>query len=165
MRRQIITPGHLTRLPVIAVFYEPQAIQTVAIQVTPETIGAMSIEFGVEIGVSHPNLKSLPAAFERLSGKDEARSIERTIFYGEWLVPLNGEVLVFPADTFWNTFSQDKPAEHAFEAQVSEGIMSSEQLAREFDIHIPTGTKQKLEFMNLPVELQHQEKDLPGQSV
>jgi hypothetical protein len=165
MRRQIITPGHLTRLPLIAVFYEPQAIQTVAIQVTPETIGAMSIEFGVEISVSHPNHKFLPAMFERLSGKDEACSIERTIFYGEWLVVLNGEVLVFPADTFWNTFSQDKPAEHAFEAQLDERIMSSEQLARELGIDIPTGPKKKLEFMNLPPELQHQEKDLPDQSI
>lgn len=162
MRRQIITPGHLTRLPLIAVFYEPQGIQTVAIQVTPETIGAMSIEFGVEISVSHPNLKCLPAAFERLSGKDEARTLERTIFYGEWLVVLNGEVLVFPADTFWNTFSQDKPAEHAFE--INDGIVSSEQHARELGMSIPPGPKMKLEFMNLPVELQHQEKDLPDQS-
>jgi hypothetical protein len=146
MRRQIITPGHLTRLPIIAVFYEPQGIQTVAIQVTPETIGAMSIEFGVEISVTHPNHKFLPAMFERLSGKDEARSIERTIFYGEWLVVLNGEVLVFPADTFWNTFSQDKPAEHAeAENEVAQGI-------------VPLDTF-RTAFMTLPADMQHQPVD------
>jgi hypothetical protein len=144
MRRQIITPGHLTRLPVTAVFYEPQGIQTVAIQVTPETIGAMSIEFGVEIGVS--NHKCLPAAFERLSGKDEVRSIERTLFYGDWLVPLNGEVLVFPADTFWNTFSQDKLPEHAeAENEVAKDIM-------------PIDTFHTA-FMTLPADMQHQPVD------
>jgi hypothetical protein len=131
MRRQIITPGHLTRLPLVPVFYAPQGIRTFAVQVEPETIGAMSIEFGVEISVNHPNTRCLPCAFERFNGKDESRTIERTIFYGEWLVILHDEVLVFPPDTFLHTFSEDRQPEHE-NPGLSEGVLSVEDFRTGF---------------------------------
>jgi hypothetical protein len=139
MRRQIITPGHLTRLPLVPVFYAPQGIRTFAVQVGPETMGAMSIEFGVEINVNHPNVRYLPCVFERFNGKEESRTIERTIFYGEWLVILHDEVLVFPQDSFLHTFSEDRQPEHET-PPVSEGVISVEDFR--------TG------FMTLPPNLQ-----------
>ncbi len=129
MRRQIITPGHLTRLPLVPVFYAPQNIRTFAVQVSPETMGAMSIEFGVEISIN-ANTRCLPCAFERFNGRDESRTIERTIFYGEWLVILHDEVLVFPPDTFLHTFSEDRQPEH--EEAVSRDVLSVEEFRTGF---------------------------------
>jgi hypothetical protein len=151
MRREIITPLHLGKLPVIEVEYALRSLHTIAVQVNNETIGAMAIEFGVEIMSSHPNNKWLPTAFERKNAKGEKTSIERTIVPGEWLVVLDDEVHIFPHDVFWNTFGQAKGPAH--EEQFI-GIVTKAELENDVETEPPNGkVYQNTGFINLPVEL------------
>lgn len=108
MRPQILTPAHLDRLPVQAVVYEPQNFRTVAIQITAETIGAMAIEFGYEIQITHPSHRWLRGLLDRVNEKGEHRVLERILQLDDWLVVLEDEIHVFPGDVFWNTFGQAK---------------------------------------------------------
>lgn len=113
MRKEIITPRHLDNLPVLRVVYVPQDIHTVAVQVSRETMGAMSIEFGVEIMTAQSNHRWLPALLQRRNAKGDQGFIERALNLGEWLVALDEEVHVFPDDTFSYTFANDEQPLHA----------------------------------------------------
>jgi len=142
MQRVNINPRALDRLPLIEIVYVPQELRTWAIQVNNETIGAMAIEFGVEIQTAHPNHKWLPAAFERTNAKGEKLVIERTLGLGDWLVILSDEVIVFPSEPFWSTFASADAPSHSAEDPKNHAI---------------TG------FMQLPPDLTHEGKigDMP----
>jgi hypothetical protein len=111
MRIQILSPVHLNRLPMIPVVYTPQDIHTFAIQVTPETIGAMAIEFQVEVE-SQQRSRWLSVRLERKNGATETVSVARRLDLGEWLVVLNDEIHIFPPDVFQYTFGQDQEPTH-----------------------------------------------------
>jgi hypothetical protein len=137
-----INPRTLDRLPLIEVVYIPQDLHTYAVQVCNETIGAMAIEFGVEIGIAHPNHKWLPTAFERTNSKGEKIIIERTLNNGDWLVILNDEVIVFPSEPFWSTFASPDAPSHSADVPSNHSVMG---------------------FMQLPPDLTHEGKigDMP----
>lgn len=163
MKRRIITPELLEKLPVIAVDYALQNMRTSAIQVNPETIGAMAIEFGVEIQTAHPNIKWLPTVFQRSKEKGEKTVIERTVYCGDWLVIIDDEVHVFPHDVFWNTFGQAKIALHGEQDDQIIGIVTrtelrEDELAVEGKIYQNPGTTSG--FMDLPVGLTNEGKEL-----
>lgn len=147
MRKEIITPRHLDNLPVLRVVYVPQDIHTVAVQVSRETMGAMSIEFGVEIMTAQPNHRWLPALLQRRNAKGDQGFIERALNLGEWLVALDEEVHVFPDDTFASTFANDEAPAH--EMVSSEGIMPKEEFRPNGYMNVPS-----MKFMDLPAELQ-----------
>ena len=163
MRKQIITPAHLDRLPVLHVVYVLQNLKTVAIQVNNETIGAMSIEFGVEIMTAHPNHKWLPAMLERPNSKGERGYIERALNMGEWLVILEDEVHVFPNDDiFWSTFAQDRPEQHSQEQFI--GLVTKAELendALQVEGQLYPNNAPKTGFMDLGPGFTNQEKQLP----
>lgn len=150
MKRRIITPELLEKLPVIEVDYALQNMRTSAIQVNRETIGAMAIEFGVEIQTAHPNIKWLPTVFQRSKEKGEKTVIERAVYCGDWLVIIDDEVHVFPHDVFWNTFGQAKIEMHAKDESFL-GIVSKAELEND--------VRQELHgFMTLPPELTNEGK-------
>lgn len=163
MRKQIITPAHLDRLPVLHVVYVLQNLKTVAIQVNNETIGAMSIEFGVEIMTAHPNHKWLPAMLERQNSKGERGFIERALNMGEWLVVLEDEVHVFPNDDiFWSTFAQDRPEQHSqeqFIGLVTKAELVDDALQLEGKLHKNPG--QTSGFMDLGAGFTNKPDTLP----
>lgn len=135
MRKQAVTPIHLDRLPMIRVIYVLQNFETVAIQCVPETIGAMSIEFGVEVETQQ-SYRWLTVILERNDHtKDKPVIISRKISLGDWLVVLEDEVHIFPNDVFHYTFALAKEASHL--------SVPEEQ---------PATT-----FMSLPADLQHQD--------
>jgi len=112
MRKQIVNASHLDRLPVMRVVYAPQNIETVAIQVNRETMGAMALEFGVEIMTAHPHHRWLPALLQRVNRKGDPGFIERALNLGEWLVALDDEIHVFPDDMFGSTFGEAREPAH-----------------------------------------------------
>jgi len=150
MRREILTGAHLNNLPVVPVVYAPRNLQTVAVQVTPDTIGAMAIEFGCEVqvggNVGHLWLTTL---LERTNDKGDKVPVEKVIRLGDWLVELQNEIHIFPPDVFNRTFS-DLQDLHAFSDEVGLGIVPSETLAKELGIELAPEKKHKIEFLNLP---------------
>lgn len=151
MRREIVNGSHLNNLPVVHVKYIPRNIHTVAVQVTPETIGAMAIEFGAEIErATGSNATWIRTALERdahLNKDGRVSKLEVVLGYGDWLVDIDGEVRVFPDSVMWTTFSQAQDPAH--EMVSSEGIMSKEEFRSNGYMDVPS-TK----FMDLPAELQ-----------
>lgn len=161
MRREIVNGSHLNNLPVVHVTYIPRNLQTVAVQVTPETLGAMAIEFGAEIERGQgPNQLWIRTTLERdahLNKDGRISKLEVMLTYGDWLVDIDGEVRIFPESVMWTTFSQAHDPAH--EMVASEGIMAKEEFRSNGYMNVPS-TK----FMNLPAELQAPEKlpDLPA---
>jgi len=147
MRREILTGAHLNNLPVVPVVYAPRNMQTVAVQVTPDTIGAMAIEFGSEVVNSDRSLY-LSIRLERVNDDDKKTVDNKTIRLGDWLVELGNEIHVFPPDIMWKTFSGVNDPAH--EMAIDEGIISKKEF--------------HTSFMTLPVDLQAPEKlpDLPA---
>lgn len=161
MREIIVNGSHLTKLPVIRVYYAPRNLETVAIPVTVETIGAMAIEFGVEIERTNMG-PVICASFER-KGDTGSGVLKRRLYLSEWLVELDGEVHIFPQDVMWNTFSQATEPAHLM---AQDGLMSKEDL-REQLMGVPEPIQDEIQptgFLNLPVELTADRKlpDLPA---
>lgn len=150
MKRHIVNPMHFDHLPVQAVEYAPQNLRTIAIQVNNETLGAMAIEFGCEIQY-HGNTPYLDALLERINNAGEKVVCSKVLRPGEWLVVLEDEIHMFPHDVFWNTFGQHKVAEHGqFDSLDMDAIAN-------FDPNAAPATN----FMNLPVGMTHEGKQLP----
>jgi len=163
MKKQVVTPIHLVRLPCQQVVYVPQNLQTIAIQVTRETIGAMAIEFGCEVGSAHPNYRWLAALLQRYNVKRESGFVERTLNLGDWLVVLEDEVHVFPEDVFGATFTKFEGDRHGFPEQIDESFNAVAMLPNELTENVQKlndtlRKKQGTEFMTLPPELTHEGK-------
>jgi len=168
MQKQIVTPIHLVRLPCQQVVYVPQNLQTIAIQVTRETMGAMAIEFGCEVQISHPNMRFLVALLQRYNVKRENGFIERALYFGDWLVVLEDEVHVFPEDIFGATFTKFEGDQHGFPEQIDETLNAVAMLPNEMTesaqkLGDMLRKKQGTAFMDLPAELTHEGKNLPDQ--
>lgn len=156
MRREILTGAHLNNLPVVQVVYAPRNMGTVAVQVTPDTIGAMAIEFGAEV-TNNDRYLYMHVRLERVNDEGEKFADTKTIRLGDWLVELGNEVHIFPPDIMWKTFSQLKDPAH--ERALVEGVMTKEEFAAKY--HNGPGATS---FMTLPENLQAPEKlpDLPA---
>lgn len=156
MRKQILSPMHLDRLPVMPVVYVPQNLRTIALQCLNETIGAMSIEFGVEIETQNSNYKWLSVLLQRSNEQGDKGAVNRTIRLGDFLVVLENEIHVFPGEVFWDTFAPaDHVPAHAEPAQEQFlGIVTKAELRADEKSSI---------FMDLPPDLTYEGKlpDVP----
>jgi hypothetical protein len=155
MREEIVNASHLDRLPVTKVHYAPRGLDTVAIPVTEETIGAMAIEFGVEIRRNSVGLY-LDVALERKG--DAGPTVQRKILHlSDWLVALDYEIHVFPHNVMWNTFGQVSNPQHEMAEEQFLGLVTKQELIGDVKAE---GTG----FQKLPVELTADRKlpDLPA---
>jgi hypothetical protein len=89
----------------VAVSYPPRSINTQAIQVTPQNIGALSLEFKVGLHYSTDGSPYIKIHVERepfTSGPK--RTVELMIFVDDWIVVLWDELHIFQDVEFKNTF-------------------------------------------------------------
>ena len=164
MREELVNGSHLQNLPVMMVRYAPRNLETVAIPVTIETIGAMAIEFGVEIERTNMG-PVIVVSLERKGDIELDRQagpgfLKRRLYLSEWLVELDGEIHIFPQDVMWNTFSQatDPAHQRDFPKEIDESFNAVAMPSSDAPAGPATG------FLNLPVELTADRKlpDLPA---
>jgi hypothetical protein len=93
--------------------YPPKDIHTMALEVTVENIGALSLEFETEL-MYHAGMPFFPVSLARKpKGEDKEGSVRpRQIRLGDWLVVLWDEIHVFRDTEFKYTFRVDTPAPH-----------------------------------------------------
>jgi hypothetical protein len=107
----MIANPHNMYLPGLeSVSYPPKQINTVAVKVTPENIGALSIEFESELLYTGPGLPHFYADFERIVG-GEKTSVAVEIRLGDWIVVLWDEFRMFRDHEFQHTFHRNVDAE------------------------------------------------------
>jgi hypothetical protein len=96
---------NLSHLNPIPCDYHHKGIHTEAIQVTPENIGKLSLEFEKELfyaGDGRPYF-----VFDAQRGEDGSVTGEVTQLFvrvTDWIVPLRGEIHIYHDLTFWTTF-------------------------------------------------------------
>lgn len=97
---------NLSHLNPRQISYEPKNIHTEAIQVTPENIGKLSLEFEQELVYDNQGRPYFFFSAQRFdSGLDVLDgSTELFVRMTDWIVPLRGELHVFRDDVFQNTF-------------------------------------------------------------
>lgn len=95
------------RMGSIAVSYSPKHINTVAALVTPENIGAMSLEFESELYYNSDGEPYFKAKVSRKHSSIADFSRELTIYEGDWLVILWNEIRIFRQEEFEKTFQVD----------------------------------------------------------
>lgn len=96
----------LNHLVTSTYIYPPKNIRVEAIQITPENIGALALEFEAELYYNQESGASFSATVERKteSGKGFALLPFRS---GFWLVPLRDEIHLIDDYTFECTFVED----------------------------------------------------------
>lgn len=97
------------------VSYPPKDIHTMALEITPENIGALSLEFDSELMYHHDS--GMPFFVVSLArapkDKEETKPRIRQIRLGDWLIVLWDEIHVFRDTEFKYTFRMNTPAPHA----------------------------------------------------
>lgn len=114
------------RMGSIAVSYSPKHINTVAALVTPENIGAMSLEFESELCYNSDGEPYFKAQVSRKHSSIEDFSRELTIYEGDWLVVLWNEIRIFRQEEFEKTFSVD----HGPDAVNTQRVAATEIMPR-----------------------------------
>lgn len=92
------------------VSYEPKGVHTEALQVSPENIGKLALEFETEVLYDHNS--GLPFLSIRAGRQTEDNlDASKQLFFrlSDWIVPLWGEIHVFRDVVFRNTFTFDNP--------------------------------------------------------
>lgn len=94
--------------------YEPKNIHIQAVQVTPENIGKLSLEFEEELYYDAQGRPYFVFTAERV--QVEGGELANQVLYArvtDWIVPLRGELHIYRDITFQNTFElepgQEKP--------------------------------------------------------
>lgn len=94
------------------VSYEPKGIFTEAVLVTNENIGKLSLEFEEELcySSSPPHMPYFFFSAARRGEKDADEkewtvSKRLTVRINDWIVPLRGEIHMYPDELFRNTFT------------------------------------------------------------
>jgi hypothetical protein len=116
------------------VSYEPKGIHTEALQVTPENIGKLSLEFEKELVHDSQGRPYFFFPAERFdSGLDDIDgAAELFVRLTDWIVPLRGEIHIFRDVIFRHTFTFDNPRVAEFQA-------TSFQISKEMLDRSPTG--------------------------
>ena len=110
----MIANPHEMYLPGLeSVSYPPKKINTVAVKVTPENIGALSIEFEAEL-MYEPETDEpyFFATFYRPGDSESRNSVEVEIRADDWLVVLWDQYRVFRDNEFKNTFRFNNAPAH-----------------------------------------------------
>lgn len=99
----MIANPHNMYLPGLeSVSYPPKKINTVAVKVTPENIGILSIEFEAELLYSQQT--GQPYFFADFDRGSDVDSATVTVRLGDWIVVLWDQFRIFRENEFLNTF-------------------------------------------------------------
>lgn len=103
---------NLSHLNPAKVSYDPQDIHTEAIQVTPENIGKLSLEFMEELfyddlNGGRPYFVFSAKRFDAEEPNEQVMPTELTVRLTDWIVPLWDELHVFRDVIFQHTFTFD----------------------------------------------------------
>ena len=98
---------HIFRLGAVPVSYPPKYINTVALLVTPENIGALSLELEGELRYNVEAEPYFKTWVSRKSAEVEGGSVCLTVYEGDWLVILWNEIRIFRQEEFEKTFQVD----------------------------------------------------------
>lgn len=93
-----------------AVSYQPRGIHTEAIQVTPENIGKLSLEFQEEMFYDQSGRPYFVFSAKRFAEDEpdgQTGPSELFVRLTDWIVPLWGELHIFRDHIFQNTFTFD----------------------------------------------------------
>lgn len=86
--------------------YEPKNIHIQAVQVTPENIGKLSLEFEEEMFYDQQGRPYFVFTAERKSVEEGGEQVsELYVRLTDWIVPLRGELHIYRDITFQNTFT------------------------------------------------------------
>lgn len=106
-----------------SVTYPPKKINTVAVKVTPENIGALSIEFEAELCYSNNGLPFFEVEASRGTKENPKPNRFLQIRTDDWIVVLWDEYHLFRANEFEHTFrmnsanAHELPVDHSSEEQ------------------------------------------------
>ena len=102
----MIANPHELYLPGLeSVSYPPKKINTVAVKVTPENIGALSIEFETELFYGRPSGEPFfNLDVGRPTQENPDRFVTIQVHLGDWIVVLWDEYRLFRDHEFKNTF-------------------------------------------------------------
>lgn len=101
----MIANPHNMYLPGLeSVSYPPKKINTVAVKVTPENIGILSIEFEAELCYFNNGLPFFETEVSRGTEADPKPARHIQVRPGDWIVVLWDEYHLFRENEFLNTF-------------------------------------------------------------
>lgn len=91
------------------VSYQPMDLRVEAVQVTQENIGRLSLEFETELLFNGDRLPYFRIEVWRKGPNDTdetgmSQTLMLTVLVGDWIIPLRGEIHVYPNQMFLNTF-------------------------------------------------------------
>jgi hypothetical protein len=95
------------RLGSVAVSYAPKNINTVALLVSPENIGALSLEFESELKYDREGAPFFGVSVARETEGDPERCASIMVEEGDWIVILWNEIRIFHQEEFEHTFQID----------------------------------------------------------
>lgn len=84
--------------------YSPKGIHTEAIQVTPENIGKLSLEFEEELFYGPDSRPFFVFDAQRGENMADGEVTQLYVRVTDWIVPLRGEIHIYRDQTFWTTF-------------------------------------------------------------
>lgn len=110
------------RLGSVPVSYPPKNINTLALLVTPENIGALSLELEGELRYNVEAEPYFKTWVSRKSAEVEGGSVCLTVYEGDWLVILWNEIRIFRQEEFEKTFQVDHGPDAVNVASVAKHI-------------------------------------------
>lgn len=118
----------------VSVRYSPRAITTQALQVTPENIGALSIELRTDLRYNEQGFPYLSIKVARESAEfAEEKTRIYAVRIGDWLVVLWDELHVFRDYEFKNTFQLNEDnSSFVLPPQTIEELRAEEMARRTF---------------------------------
>lgn len=142
---------NLSHLSPHRVSYAPKNIVTEAIQVTPENIGKLSLEFEEELfydAQGRPYFYFSADRFDELIEGGKGDPSEVFVRLMDWIVPLRGEIHIYRDGLFQHTFAFDNASAHSRELRDITGMPAVAQMTYQdgsFEPHLgevegPSGT-------------------------
>jgi len=113
---------NLSHLNPVSVSYHPKSIHTEAIQVTPDNIGKLSLEFEEELFYEHDGRPYFVFSAKRFDANEpdgQQAPNELYVRLTDWIVPLWDELHIFRNAIFQATFDFDEPMPGLHSAPVS----------------------------------------------
>lgn len=116
------------RLGGVAVSYPPKQINTLALLVAPEKIGALSLELEGELKYGPDGEPYFTFTAERDAGDGMATTVQLTVYEDDWIVVLWNELRIFRQEDFEQTFQVDHVDYKAMQEYSEEDAKASTQI-------------------------------------
>lgn len=141
----------LFHLNMLEVTYAPKDIQTMALEVTPDNIGSLSLEFETDLFYYENGMPFFKISVTRGTELDTKPNLLLHVRIGDWIVILWDEIHIFRTHEFNSTFDIMTPLEKMTTEQHRRNLGFNESDNARYVVEAGTLEEEAPEFKPSPV--------------